>query len=138
MTTHAESNWLETLNANGAWRDIPCAHCGATPDEDCHTPTGTPTPQPHTRRLLDTQTITRTPRHIDRQREQRRIHAAAQAARPTTDRMAAARQALERTYRDVQPCGTEAAYRRHYRAGEDCAKCRAAHHAYNRQRRQAP
>lgn len=118
------------------WRDVPCTHCGATPHTNCHTPTGTPTPQPHTRRLRDTQTITHAPRHIDRQREQRRIQAAAQAARPATDRMAAARQALARTYRDAQPCGTEAAYRRHHRAGEDCPTCRAAHHAYNRQKRQ--
>lgn len=34
--------------------------------------------------------------------------------------------------RDMKPCGTEAAYRRHRRRGEPaCQPCRQAHAAYN-------
>lgn len=52
-----------------------------------------------------------------------------------TDRFAAARRALELQYREARPCGTEAAYRRHLRNGEQaCPDCRAAHATYNDER----
>jgi len=40
--------------------------------------------------------------------------------------------------RDIQPCGTRAAYRRHVKAGEDaCGPCKAANSADNTRRTRA-
>lgn len=40
----------------------------------------------------------------------------------------------DRSTRPRKPCGTDAAYRRHLKSGEEpCRKCRAAHRMYNRE-----